>query len=763
TLKVDRALSAANVNVAGGTFDAGDALTVEGDVSLSDGALNVAGGMTAANLNVSGGALTAGGGATADTLQLSGGAVILCGGDLGVRAATVLDGALDTGSHQLVVSESLKLARATLSIDAAPSFQVSGADVANQRTVTLTGGKLTVPGALPVAGAIGAWTFEEGSGDVVHDDVSPALDLTIEDPALTSWGAGFLSVNTGNDQPETIVQSAGAATKISDAVKASNAFTIEAWVVPENTDQGGPARIAGISWDGSNRNFSLVQDQVQWGMRFRTTDTNNNGSNPQLTTGSLAVVGELTHLVYTRDASGDEALYVNNVAEATRNRGGNTSNWNSGYPMLLGNERNLGGNREWTGEYHRLVIYDFALTQEEVDLLYGFGKDAAIVDLPNTHFLVTTNTVLDLKSPEPAALGNLALAGGAELTLTGAPAVSLGDLGGSGTVTGADVSVAGTVSPGDVVGTLALTGSLEAAAGTVLEWQAGPTGGDLLDVGGDLLLPSGGAPWVLRPKDMGTTSGAPFVVATYGGTLPGGLGDYAIDPTFVENWEIPTELELEAVAGEILLKGVTSIAPLQWKSDAGGSHNDPDNWYNKLVPDGTDAQANFLEMLQASDDVTVDTAVTLGGIKFRNLLSSYTIQGPGTITMETSVGDPLIVVEQGAHTIAAPLEFAALTVETHPGASLTLTQSGMLHGNLTKTGGGSALLDSGLIMYGEVNVDQGILEVTPDVLATGGGTVSIADGATLKTSGDVNRRVLGVPGDAGLGVLGSTLEIAGPS
>jgi alpha-D-ribose 1-methylphosphonate 5-phosphate C-P lyase len=62
--------------------------------------------------------------------------------------------------------------------------------------------------------------------------VGTPLDLTIANPAATTWTAGGLSVNAS-----TVIQSAGAATKVIDAVMTSNAITIEAWV-PRSASRG---------------------------------------------------------------------------------------------------------------------------------------------------------------------------------------------------------------------------------------------------------------------------------------------------------------------------------------------------------------------------------------------------------------------------------------------------------------------------------------------------------------------------------------------
>jgi hypothetical protein len=58
------------------------------------------------------------------------------------------------------------------------------------------------------------------------------------------------------------------------------------------------------------RNFTLGQDGNRYQARLRTTSADANGM-PSLTSASGSAVKQLTHLAYTRDASGRAKVYVN--------------------------------------------------------------------------------------------------------------------------------------------------------------------------------------------------------------------------------------------------------------------------------------------------------------------------------------------------------------------------------------------------------------------------------------------------------------------
>lgn len=228
---------------------------------------------------------------------------------------------------------------------------------------------LAVAGNAPLV----LYTFNEGSGTTVYDrsGTGQPLNLTIANPTAVTWNAnGSLRINAA-----TMIASNAAATKVSDALKASNAVTIEAWIQSANTTQHGPARILTLSKDSQNRNFTLGQEEISYIGRLRTTKTDNNGK-PQIATPAGTLNTSLTHVVYVRDTSGTVKLFVNGVKQERTTIGGNFSNWDSTYRLALGNE--LNGGRPWLGTYHQLAIYDYAFSGSEVDQAYAAGSTVPV-------------------------------------------------------------------------------------------------------------------------------------------------------------------------------------------------------------------------------------------------------------------------------------------------------------------------------------------------------------------------------------------------
>jgi hypothetical protein len=154
--------------------------------------------------------------------------------------------------------------------------------------------------------------------------------------------------------------------KVINASQDTNEITIEVWIKPASVTQDGPARIVTLSVDPFNRNFTLgqglggSQPSTLYDTRLRTTTTDNNGR-PSLTTPDGSLATGLTHVVYTRDASGMAKIYVNGVEQVSGSIGGDFSNWDGDFRLALANE--LTEDRPWLGEFHLVAIFNRALSQ----------------------------------------------------------------------------------------------------------------------------------------------------------------------------------------------------------------------------------------------------------------------------------------------------------------------------------------------------------------------------------------------------------------
>ena len=99
--------------------------------------------------------------------------------------------------------------------------------------------------------------------------------------------------------------------------------------------------------------------------RLRTTTSSTNGT-PAVPTAGGSFSNALHHVVYTRDAAGTVRIYIDNVQVTTATVGGDLSGWDVSMPLVLANEANQAGTRQWLGEYHLVAIYETALSAAQV-------------------------------------------------------------------------------------------------------------------------------------------------------------------------------------------------------------------------------------------------------------------------------------------------------------------------------------------------------------------------------------------------------------
>jgi VanZ family protein len=174
------------------------------------------------------------------------------------------------------------------------------------------------------------------------------------------------------------LRSIAPAERLYESFVSGRGISIEVWLETNDIMQAGPARIVSYSLDTGLRNFTLGQEGRDLVLRVRTTQTDLNGDNPAMQISNVFVPGIPMHLVATYD-HGIERLYMNGkMVSEIAGPGGGFSNWEPGYPLVLGNEAT--GNRPWKGRLFLAALYNRALSSEEVFMNYRADrhfKDAA--------------------------------------------------------------------------------------------------------------------------------------------------------------------------------------------------------------------------------------------------------------------------------------------------------------------------------------------------------------------------------------------------
>ena len=263
-------------------------------------------------------------------------------------------------------------------------------------------GQVISGGSRVTQNLIAMWEFKEGTGNVARDTsgVAPAIDLVLNDQ--TEWVGGWgIEFNPGG---RATASSITASQKLRDQIVNNNEFTIEAWVVPGNVSQEGPAIMASYSFSDTERNFSLGQTLYSYEFLNRNTASgldvaNRANGQPTLITDPDDEDLQATqqHVVMTYDETNGRRIYVNGqfTGDVDTVTGGSLSEWDAGYVFILGSD--VGGANQWLGKIRMVAIYNRALTDEEItqNLEAGVGQKFHLLfkvghlspELPDTSYI----------------------------------------------------------------------------------------------------------------------------------------------------------------------------------------------------------------------------------------------------------------------------------------------------------------------------------------------------------------------------------------
>jgi glycopeptide antibiotics resistance protein len=157
-------------------------------------------------------------------------------------------------------------------------------------------------------GLVALYTFAEGRGEIVHDvsGFGDPLDLLIAPATHVNWLGGSNGIEIA--QP-AIIKSQASADKLMNAFHSIDELSLEAWFVPKNLTQTGPARMVSFSGDLRRHNFTLGQQGPDVMFWLRTLISSPvGGAGLQTEDGVLTL--DVSHVVVTY-SRGIERLYVN--------------------------------------------------------------------------------------------------------------------------------------------------------------------------------------------------------------------------------------------------------------------------------------------------------------------------------------------------------------------------------------------------------------------------------------------------------------------
>lgn len=212
---------------------------------------------------------------------------------------------------------------------------------------------------------IAHFDFEEGTGNTAMDTSGVGDPITLQLEGTEWVDGGGLQIVSGKAQA-----SLEDSRKLFDMIVPQNAYTVEAWIIPENDNQDGPARIVSYSLDTAVRNFTLGQNAIYYLLRNRSAATGANGT-PELEADQSPIELALTHLVATYDGVTGRKLYINGQLAIEEDVPNDVLAWTDDNLLVLGNEAT--NNRIWQGILRMVAIHNRALGAVEVQQNFDAG------------------------------------------------------------------------------------------------------------------------------------------------------------------------------------------------------------------------------------------------------------------------------------------------------------------------------------------------------------------------------------------------------
>ena len=258
-------------------------------------------------------------------------------------------------------SDEMEAAIATLA-DGIPLTQLD-AQLVPSKALKLFDGILANSGGRHETNVIAKWEFKAGTGSTAFDTsgVNPAMDLTLSGDV--EWVGGWgIQIKDGKAQASTTTSK-----KLHTLMAGSGEFTIEAWVVPANVTQQGPARIVSYSGGTTSRNFTLGQSLYNYDFLNRSSTTDANGE-PALSTADAAerLQAALQHVVVTYSPTLGRKIYLNGefTGDLDPVAAGSLSDWDDGFAFVLGNE--VSSDRLWQGTLRMVAIHNRVLSDAQI-------------------------------------------------------------------------------------------------------------------------------------------------------------------------------------------------------------------------------------------------------------------------------------------------------------------------------------------------------------------------------------------------------------
>jgi fibronectin-binding autotransporter adhesin len=596
-------------------------------------------------------------------------------------------------------------------------------------TLTLQGSGNTSIGGL-VDGSGGALSLlVAGTGTVKLTANSSAYS------GITTISSGTLQLGAGNAIPSTsllTVQGTGSfdANGLNDTVRGLSDGSVSTGIVGNSSTAAGSTLTLAVPAATTDTFSGTIKDAIGAGTKTVTIRINNNATGVQVLTGSNTYSGGTNinagTLSFASGALGSAGAITFTGSSTLQWNGTNTQDVSSRLAINNG----ITGTLDTQGNSVTLAS---AFGGAGTGKLTKAGSGVLTIAAADTYTggsTVSAGTLL-LTNTGSLAAGSVSIANSAVLAGTG----TIG-----GTVTPAS---GGIISPG-VPGTNNGLGTLNVASlvlnsGSILNLEIDNSGNsdqiNITSSGGATF--NGGNIFLYQPGTANpfVPGNGTYTIGTINGGISGSLSNLTIaDPQAGKFYS------LSSTATSIQLT-IGNATTSEWNNSGGtGLWTTSGNW-TAGVPNAVGVTAKF-GTLAAGGSVDLNGSKTLSGLIFDSS-SPYTLNASsGTLTLNNGASVAAISVNNGSHTIAAPVSMTRGAFVSFNNSSTNLTISGGISGTgpLSIGGTGGTLTLAGTNTYtGATTVYGGLLKVTGSLAS--GSAVTINSGGTLGGSGTVGGTV----------------------
>ncbi len=240
------------------------------------------------------------------------------------------------------------------------------------------------------------WQSADATNQIVYPDGTVGRTCVLAERGTARYGR-FHDMLLGGG---AVLAEAEDAAALLRACRATSQMAVECVLTPATLDQGGPARVVTFSQCASARNWTLGQQGKDLVFRLRTTATDSNGTNPQVTLGPLSAGAP--HHVVVSFMPGRLAAFVNGQPVKEAPIGGRLTNWEAMH-LLFGDEWD--GGRDWAGRLEGVALFNRFVGAEEAALRYRLYKEQHLAGRgPVPRAEVEAEVEVATPTPDPASL-----------------------------------------------------------------------------------------------------------------------------------------------------------------------------------------------------------------------------------------------------------------------------------------------------------------------------------------------------------------------